>query len=79
MNQQDKKNLFRKAFIIFIASVGFIVLALILIVLVFVCAHCSRPSRIHKQISIKYLASNELISSLEDSSSIKSQYQESIN
>ncbi|CAF0796042.1 unnamed protein product [Rotaria sordida] len=47
--------------------------------LIIFISFCNRPSRIHKQISIEYLNSNEMINYLEESTSINTQSQRSIN
>ncbi|CAF0937181.1 unnamed protein product [Rotaria sp. Silwood1] len=78
-NQQRTTNRLKKALIIFISFVGSIILISITMILVFVCTKCSRPSRINKLISIEYLNSNEMINHLEESSSIDTQSQLSIN
>ncbi|CAF2627908.1 unnamed protein product [Rotaria sp. Silwood2] len=78
-NLQRTTNRLKKTLIIFILFVGCIILISITIVLVFVCTKCSRPSRIHKQISIEYLNSNEMINHFEESPSINTQSQLSIN
>ncbi len=55
-----------KLLIIFIIFAGFAVLITILIGLIFICFNCSRPSRIHKQIPIEYLDSDEISNYLDD-------------
>lgn len=62
-HSEYKINNYRKVLVIIIAIAGSIILLLIIITLV----NCSRPSRVHKQILIEYLAPNEMINYLDES------------
>jgi hypothetical protein len=55
-----------KLSIIFIIFAGSVVLITIIIGLIVIYINCTRPSRIHKQIPIAYLDSNEMINYSDD-------------
>ena len=59
-------KLMTKLVIIFIIVAGFIVFVVIMITLVVVYRTCNRPSRIHKQISIEYLDSDQMMNYFEN-------------
>ncbi|CAF1273339.1 unnamed protein product [Adineta steineri] len=58
--QNTINKLFTKIIIILLIFTGFAILITIIIGLIFLYINCSRPSRIHKQIRIEYLDSNEI-------------------
>jgi hypothetical protein len=70
IRSHDKYNtiiqLLTKLLIIFLICAGSAVLITIIIGLVFIYINCRRPSRIHKQIPIEYLDSNEMINYSDD-------------
>jgi hypothetical protein len=59
-------QLLAKLSIMFIIFAGFVVLITVIIGLIFIYINCTRPSRIHKQIPIEYLDSNEIINYSDD-------------